>query len=137
MANLHEVIDLCAAANPCFAHGCFIDGGAGANLHVVFDHDSATLRNLQPVPLLVLRIAKAVTTDHGVVVNDYALANLRVFAHGHAGVNCGILADDGVVINRHVRIDVHARFDFDVSPDHSASTNPNVIVDLSRGIDHR
>ena len=50
VADLHEVVDLGAGADPRLAHRGAVDGGVGADLDVVLDHHRADLRHLDVRP---------------------------------------------------------------------------------------
>ena len=50
VADLDEIVDLGALADHGVADGAAVDGGAGADLHVVLDDDPADLRHLAVAP---------------------------------------------------------------------------------------
>ena len=91
--DLHEVVDLGAGANPRLADGRTIDGGVGADLHVVFDDDVGGLRNLQVRAVRLLDEAEAVAADHRAVLDDDAVADDDAFADRHVRVQHAVLAD--------------------------------------------
>src|SRR6185312_7362215 len=51
-----------------------IDRGVGADLHVVFDHHPANLRDLVVRAVGALREAEPVAADHRAVLHDHAVA---------------------------------------------------------------
>src|SRR5688572_11320207 len=120
MTNLHEIVELRAATDPAFTNRSAIDRRARADLHVIFKHDSAGLRNLQPALLLVPRVTKPVATDHRVVEDHDALADDRALANRSTRVNDRILPDAHVVVDRHVWMNANAFRDLDVAADHRA-----------------
>src|SRR5438552_7124689 len=108
MANLYQVVDLRTAADSRLSDRRLVNRRACADLHVIFDHDSAGLRNLEPVRVFVLRIAETVRTDHGVVVNDHPLAYLAAFANRYSRMNDTGRADAYILVDRYVGIDPNA-----------------------------
>ena len=75
MTDLDQIVQLRAALDARFAGGRSIDCSIRTDLNIIFDHNSANLRNLQPVPIFVLGKSEAVRPDDGVVVNNDALTN--------------------------------------------------------------
>src|SRR6185295_15373152 len=105
---------------------------------VVFNHDSACLRNLEPTFLFVLGVTKTVTTDHGVVVNDHSLADDCSFPHSDAGVNYRSFSYSHVVVDRDVGVDRYFGADLYVATDHRVCADSHEIRDeFRRWIDHR
>src|SRR5437660_6658211 len=137
MSDLDQVVNLCAAADATLADGCAIDGRARADLDVVFNNDPAGLRNLEPMALFILRIAKAIAPNHRVVVNDYALANLRSLTYGDTRVNYRISSNHDVVIDCHIGVESHARANFGFAANYRAGANPNTVGNLSSRINYR
>ena len=86
MADLYDVVNFSAARDARLADRGAVNGRARAYLNIIFNHDAPGLRNLQPAPLLVLRVAEAVRADDGVVVHDDARAQTRALAQTDAGV---------------------------------------------------
>ena len=64
-----------------------IDRRVRADLHVVFDHDAADLRNLLVRAVRPPGEAEAVAADHGAVLHDHAVADHHVLADRHVGVD--------------------------------------------------
>src|ERR1035437_5102594 len=62
MSDLHEVVDLCAATDDCGVHPCAVDGYVRADLHVIFDHHIAHLRNLEPLSA-VLHVTESIAAN--------------------------------------------------------------------------
>src|SRR5215470_5476689 len=103
MADLHQVIQLRAAAYSTFTSGCTIDSRSGANFDIIFQYDTTGLWNLQPVSLFIFRITESVATNHRVVIDHNSLTNLGSFTYRYARVDHAIFADRDIVIDRHVR----------------------------------
>ena len=61
-----------------------VDGGEGADLHVVLDHHDADLRDLLVAAVRVAREAEAVAADHRAVLHHHAVAEPAALAHLHA-----------------------------------------------------
>jgi hypothetical protein len=61
--NLHEVVELCAAADNRAPKGCSVYRRIGADFSIVMNFDNAGLRYLDPLGTMP-RIAKAIATDN-------------------------------------------------------------------------
>ena len=108
----HEdlVVDLHALLDPRHAETGAVDGRARADLHVVVDAHDAVLRHLhEPAERGV--VAESVRADHGVAVDDHAVADDAAVHDAHAGVDRGVLAD------LHLLADVGAGADLGVLTD--------------------
>jgi len=126
----HEVVDLRAAANARLSHGRPIDRRVRADLHVVFDDDTALLRDLVMRAGGVGDEAEAIAADHRAVLDDDASAEARAASQGHTRVEHAIVADDrlgahdGMRMNRDAIADARGaldddeRADRDVFPEH-------------------
>ena len=87
MADLHQIVDLCAAANPGFAHAGTVNAGVGLHLHVVFDHHRRGLRDLVPAPVFVLGESEPVRADHNSVLQQHIIPQLAVLPHHSVGMS--------------------------------------------------
>src|SRR6478752_1021000 len=67
MPDLHEVVDFRSAFDPRFADRRTIDRRICTDLDIIFKHDAAHLRYLQPAFFLVLRVAETVRADRRIV----------------------------------------------------------------------
>ena len=63
VGDLHEVVDLGAAAHDGAAERRAVDGDVGAELHVVLEHDGAELGHLV-MAAAALHVAEPVAADH-------------------------------------------------------------------------
>ena len=74
VADLHQIVDLGALADHGVADRAAVDGGAGADLHVVLDDDPADLRDLA-MAVGAHHVAEAVLADRGSRDGRYAVAD--------------------------------------------------------------
>src|SRR5215831_8540755 len=137
MPNLHQIVELRAALDAGLAGGSAIDGGVGADFHVVFDDDAADLRYFQPAPVLVFGESEPIRSDDCVVMDDDTLADGRVCANRHAGMNLGVIVNGHAFIDRHVRVDAHAIAYRDVRANHRTCADEAALAGLCRQIDYR
>src|SRR5215471_8183944 len=82
VADLHEVVDLRAAADDGPAQHGAVDRGVGADVHVVFDHDDADLRDLA-MRGAVEDVAESVAADDGAGLDRHAAAEPDALAQHH------------------------------------------------------
>src|SRR5580765_5276392 len=123
MPDLHEVVYFRSAFDPRFADRGTIDRRICTDLDIIFKHDAADLRYLQPAFLLVFRIAETVRPDRRIVLHDTVTPNLAVFPDRHARVNYRAFADPYIVIYRRVGIDLYAIFDDGILSDNDIRTD--------------
>lgn len=74
VSQMTKVIDLGAAADDGVIHRTVVDGGAGADLDVIFDDSAAELADVMVVTCLVSGEAEALTADDGMRTKDDAVA---------------------------------------------------------------
>jgi hypothetical protein len=75
VADVDEVIDLRAAADPSLLQSASVDGGVCANLNIVFDHHRSLLRKLcVSARCGVTHEAKTIRSNHCAGVNHDAVA---------------------------------------------------------------
>ena len=103
VAHLHEVVDLCAAADFGGAHGGAIDAGVGLNVHAVAEPDGAGLRNFLPLAGVVLRKTKTVGADDGSVFKRDVVAQNAAFAHHRVRMGKKVAACGDSRVEDHVR----------------------------------
>src|SRR5262245_50572859 len=104
MADLHEIIDLRAAANARFADCCSIDGGVRADLDIVLQHDNPRLNNLVVTAVCLLRVAEAVRTDTGAVLQNDIVPNLAELTHRRVRVRFEVVTDSSAARDVHERV---------------------------------
>src|SRR5260370_7902759 len=73
VTDVREVIELGIAANARLAQAGPVDTAVGLDLHIVFDHDCAGLRNLVPHPVVVAGKADTPPPDHYPPVNHHII----------------------------------------------------------------
>src|SRR4030095_2973834 len=86
VADLHEVVDLGAAADDRVAEGRAVDGGVGADLHVILDEHAAHLWDL-PVRAAVVGESESVGAQHGAGVDDDAAADAHAVAQARVRID--------------------------------------------------
>jgi hypothetical protein len=89
VADLHQVVDLAAAADHGVADGAAVDGRIRADLHVVAQDAAADVHDLL-VPRSTAAVAEAIDADARARMQDAACA------------------DDGAVVDRDVGVKVRA-----------------------------
>ena len=114
--DLHQVVDLRAGANPRLADRRPIDRRIGADLHVVFDHDAADLRNLVVGAVGAPREPEPVAPDDRAVLQDDAVADDDALADRDTRVHDAVVADDRAGADRDVRVDDRAGADAAPAP---------------------
>ena len=93
MTDLNQVVDLCAAADTRFTNRRAIDGGVGAELHVVFEHDDSGLHDLVVRAVVLFGIAVAIRADLHSILENHVVADLAEFAYRHMGIGLEVVAD--------------------------------------------
>src|SRR6185436_13396293 len=123
VADLDEIVDLRSGADASGFEGAAVDGGAGADLHVVGELDPGELWDLDVFTLFQavaetigpyhrMRMQNdtaaegAAVVDDCVRIEDAAVADHAVAANGGAGVQRAIVADDGAGADADERADV-------------------------------
>src|SRR5208337_112029 len=92
--DVDQVVDLRASANAGFVKCAAINSRVRANLHVVFDHEPAQLRELFVASvLLVANVTKSLTAQHGSSLHDYSIAQPRTGVNGDVCIDAAIAAD--------------------------------------------
>ena len=84
VADLHEVVDLCALADHGVAQCPSVNRAVCSNLDVVPDHHAADLQDFA-VMILVENVAVAVGADDGAGVNADTVAQFALRVNGDVG----------------------------------------------------
>src|SRR5713101_3459920 len=92
VADLHEIVDLRAFANDRGLERAAVDGGAGADFHVVADLHMAQLRNLV-VASVVQSITESVRADHRVGRNRDAMNQDSAVVKNGMGIEGDVVAE--------------------------------------------
>src|SRR5688572_30423550 len=108
MADLNQIVDLRSTFYPRLADRRAIDRRIRTDLDIVFDHNPADLRDLEPTFLFILGISKTVRSDRRVVMDDAIRTDLAILANGDARMYHRPLADRDTVVDRHVRVNADA-----------------------------
>jgi hypothetical protein len=80
VTDLHEVVDLGAGFDSGFPDSRTIDRCIGAELDIVFDHDSGHLRNLFVRAITASHEAVAVAANHHTILKNDAIADRHTLA---------------------------------------------------------
>src|SRR5215472_12256920 len=80
VADLHEIVNLRAAANRCLSDSGAIDCAVRLNFDIVSNRRDSRLADFVPVAACLTREAEAVTADHDAILQQYAMANAAIFA---------------------------------------------------------
>src|SRR5882724_11385120 len=137
MANLNKIVELGAAADACFSGRGAINCRTRSYFHIIFDHHAPRLGNLQPATLFVFSKTKTVTANYGVVMNDDAPTDDRVFANRDAGMDFRVVADARLVIDRNVGMNLNALSNPDTFSDDCMRADENTICNARGRIDDR
>ena len=129
MGDLHQVVYLGAAADAGSLERCAVDGAVGADLHVVFDHHDADLRDLV-VRGSVRRVAEAVRADHGAVVDGHAVADPASLPDAHVGVQRHVVADHHAGVEHDPRVQDDPVAQGHPGSDAGARVNGDIRADL-------
>jgi hypothetical protein len=78
----------------------------------------------------ILGKTKAVGSDDGVVVNDYAFADTRACTNCHSGMNLRVITDFGIIIDGHVGMNAHAFADFHVLSNRDVRVDEDIFGDF-------
>src|ERR1700682_6400729 len=131
MTNLDQVVEFRTTLDARLSGRGAIDRRAGANLDIIFDPDASGSRDFPPMALFVFGKNKTVAANDRVVVNDHALAQNRILANRHAGMDFGISTDDDVPVDRHVRMKSNSLANFGVLSNHHVRTDEDSISNTS------
>ena len=94
VADVDEVVDLYATGDAGFVEGSAIDGGVGADFHVVFDDEAALLRELRVLAAQsVADIAEAVGAEDCSGVDDDAVAEFDSGIDDDAWIDAAVVSD--------------------------------------------
>src|SRR5260370_39301505 len=137
VTDVREVIELGIAANARLAQAGPVDTAVGLDLHIVFDHDCAGLRNLVPHPVVVGGKAETVGADHYAVVKQHIVADLATLANRNMGVGEKAVADLDVAIDHYVRPQDTVLANLHSSIDDNTGSNRCAAADSRAGINHR
>ena len=107
VANHDEVINLRAGADASWPERAAVDGGTSPDLDIVLYLHPAELRHFH-VPTLLNAIPEPVSPNHGVGVDDDPVA------------------DDGVVVENHVRVQRHVLAELAEPSDHNTGMQSTI-----------
>ena len=94
VANLDQIIQFHAIANNSAVQRSPIDGGVGANFHIIAQGYTTQLRNAMPHAFFVSE-AKTIRTDNRTTENMAALPNHHIVGQGYPGAEYGMIPDTG------------------------------------------
>jgi hypothetical protein len=136
VANVNEIIQLYAGGNPGVCEGAAIDGGIGADFHVIANLNNSGLREF-PMPAFAEGVSKTVGTDYGAGVDFHAVAQAHTTVEGDAGMDSAIFADPASGPDYGVRADLCVFANMNVFTDHGVGADAYVRRDLGEGRDNR
>ena len=133
VGDLDQVIDLRALADHRIAARAAVDGGVGADLHVVLDDHAPDLRHLQ-MPLRSHGEAEAVLADAHAGMEDDPVADEGV-GNGHVGGDRAVPADLHLGADHGMGADQGAGADLRMRADDGAGIDPDPVLQPGRRMD--
>ena len=131
VADVHEVVDLRAAADAGFVERAAVDGRVSADFDVVFDHQAADLRGLFVASGLgIADVAEALTAEDGSSLHDDAVAESCARVDGDVRVEAAMASDYNVVADHRTGADGRFIADLDVFAENRARADGYVLADL-------
>jgi hypothetical protein len=96
---LDQIVNLDAILDPGFSKTGTINGNIGTYLNIIAQLDNAQLHNFLPGSICIRRVAKAVTTNHGTIMDNDTVPKDTAFTNRYMRVKATIGADDGSMSN--------------------------------------
>ena len=128
MADMYEVVELCARTDDRLIERATVDGGVGADLDIVADYELPNLWELHiAAMLLVAHIAKAIGAEYRPGVNDHAASQCRARVDHDARIDLTVIADHNAGTDLASRGDVGPIANNDIWLDHGVG------IDARRG----
>ena len=94
MADVNEIVYLCAAANTSRLKRAAVNGCVGPDFDVVFDYQLSDLGELfVPSSSGIADVSEAVAAENRAGVDDHAIANASAGINRDIGMNCAVIAD--------------------------------------------
>ena len=124
MRDLHQIVDFRAAANHRAAQRRAVDGGVGADLHIVLDDDDADLRDFDS-RCAPPRVTETIAADNDPGMENDPLSDAATLAHHHIGMKHGS------------HTDAHILTQIDTGEKHRALADPRSRTDKNVGKDGR
>ena len=118
MADLYQVVELDAVLDDGIVQRTTVDAGIGADLNIVANAHRAELLDFFPGTGVGGETKSVGTNDHA-GVQETAVTDAAVFAHGHARLEHGMRANAGTAL------------------DHAQGANAGQRMNKSRRVDHR
>ena len=126
MGNLNEVVELHALVDVCRTHSSTVNGGVGANFHVVVDNHVSYLCNFL-ISGSSGRKSEAVGTNYSTCVNDAAVANAAAVIDFHAGIEDYVVADCHAITHINLGIYFHMLSDVGTLSDVGKGTEIDIV----------
>ena len=126
MGNLNEVVELHALVDVCRTHSSTVNGGVGANFHVVVDNHVSYLCNFLISGSSGSK-SEAVGTNYSTCVNDTAVADSAAVIDFHAGIEDYVVADCHAITHINLGIYFHMLSDGDTLPYVGKGTEIDVV----------
>jgi hypothetical protein len=134
MADLHQVVDLCAAPDARLPNGSAVHAGVGLHLNVVLEYSRTRLQNLIPAPVVVFGKTKTVAAHDDTILQHHIVANAAILPDDRMRVRKKTAAYPRSPVYDHMR-QQHAIFaDLDISVDYDIRPDMGVLPDAGRWI---
>src|SRR6266478_7127099 len=97
MPDMYQIVDLRASPDAGHIQGAAINSRVSSDLDVVFNFQSADLRELLIASgLLIAHIAESVTPQHRARVNNYSITNANARIDGYVRIQFAVSSHHGV-----------------------------------------
>src|SRR5438876_1786191 len=124
VADVNEIVYLCAAANTSSLKRAAVYGCVGPDFDVVFDYQLSDLGELfVPSSSGIADVSEAVAAENRAGVDDHAIANASAGINRDIGMNCAVIADCGSLADDASGADPGAAADNSVFVHDRASVN--------------
>ncbi len=134
VADLDLIVDFGALPDHGVAQRSAIDGGAGADFHIVLDQHAAGLGHFHMALGAEEDEAIAVLADRAAGVDEHVIADQRTL-DGRTGADIAVPADLDPGTNDSAGADHGATADLDIRADHGEGIDNDVVFQPRRGVD--
>ena len=135
MGDLYLVIQLHAVTDDRVIERAAVNGGVGADLHLVADNHATELRNFLPA-LAILRKTEAVSTDHRTRLQQAVRANGATISENHMRDKAAARTYARALSDEAARTDICIFHDLSIVLNHGMRPDPRAFGDARRGADH-
>jgi hypothetical protein len=128
MCDLDEVVQLGATFNKRRAHRGPVDRSIGAYLHIVFNDHIADLRDLFQGSICLRSKTKSIAADNGTGMNRNIITQLAVMIDLYPRVDDAVVADDNIIADICIGIDLGIVSQFYMFTDISKGADKNLFA---------